>query len=252
MKMQQISTKAYGTVTGKNSLSSALTRTANPSQSIENNVHASDSFIHTGVKSAENKTISPGFGNALKISLAYSSGIKTVTDSVISLESSPSTVAMHGAGLACNTAMALIALNGLKEGIEKKDNIKKIHNTATLSTSILRTIGNAKQFGTAAEAVTEGQTSSIMKNIANTAKQAANLSKCLCLLSSGLFLTSGSILIHSGVKENNLKKLLMGGVDIATSVSAIGTLIPSCTLISRIALMGALTARIIVSNCMKS
>lgn len=252
MKMQQISTKAYSTVTEKNSLPSALTHTATPSQSIENNVYGSDSFIHTGVKSAENKTISPGFSNALKISLAYSSGIKTVTDTVINLETSPATAAIHGAGLVCNTAMALIALNGLKEGIEKKDNIKKIHNTATLSTSILRTIGNTKQFGTAAEAVTEGQTSSLMKDIANTAKQAANLSKCLCLLSSGLFLTSGSILIHSGIKENNLKKLLMGGVDIATSVSAIGTLIPSCTLISRIALMGALTARIIVSNYMKS
>jgi|GEM_PF-7089677 len=252
MTIEPIPFKAYSTAIRKNSPLSAYISPACGVKAREHNEPGSDSFTHTDDKKAGTILTTPVFDKAVKYGLAYSSGIKTVTDAAINLENSPAAAAIHGAGLACNTAMALIALDGLKEGIEKKDNIKKIHSTATLSTSILRTIGNAKQFGTAAEAVTEGQTSSVMKDIANTARQAADLSKALCLLSCGLFLASGSILIHSGAKEKNLNKLLMGSIDIATSVSAIGTLIPSCTMISRIVLLGTLTARIIASSCMKS
>jgi len=207
-----------------------------------------DSFSRTDDRPLQSLKGSPKFNEAMRISLAYTSGIKTVTDMAVPLETSSTAAALHGAGIVCNTAMAMIALDGLKEGIEKKDDIKKIHSTATLSTSVLRTIGNLKQFGNTAGAVTEGQTSSLLKGISEAAGKAALLSKGLCLLSSGLFLTSGSRLIRSGIEEKNTKKLLMGGVDLATSVSAIGTLIPSVSLPSRIALMGALTARILVGK----
>jgi len=207
-----------------------------------------DTFSRTDDRPTQSLKGSPKFNEAMRISLAYTSGIKTVTDAAMPLESSSTAAALHGAGIVCNTAMALIALDGLKQGIEKKDDIKKIHSTATLSTSILRTIGNARQFGATAGAVTEGHTSSLLKGIGDAAGKAALLSKGLCLLSSGLFLTSGSKLICSGIEEKNTKKLMMGGVDLATSISAIGTLIPSVSIPSRIALMGALTARILVGK----